>query len=284
MPGPLRHLRRATLLLAGLAAPLGAQGPTVVPPAPSEDSTSDSTASAPAATIAPATAFLASAVAPGGGQWLTGSRRWLLYAAVEVGAAAFLLDRRRDGHALRRAYRDLAWSVARSGTDAPRRDGDFEYFEAIANYDASGAFDADAERPGVQPETDESTYNGMVWSLARGMFAPPDTDSLSTDAVRYYTRHAVPEDMVWSWSGRMDARQRYRDLIDRSDDALRTASRLVGLVLANHVISAVDAFVTARLLGTDDAGPNVGLRTGMRPTPGGLRWSTAVHFMPNRKE
>ncbi|MFW6201883.1 MAG: hypothetical protein ACOC8B_04850, partial [Gemmatimonadota bacterium] len=226
---------------------------------------------------------LASAAVPGLGQWLAGSRRWLVYGVAEAGAWAYFLNRRGAGRSLERAYRELAWSVVTDAAAASGSDPHFEYFEAMARYTASGAFDRDPETPGLQPETDEATYNGSVWALARGMHIPPDDGEVSPDspgygaAIDYYRRNAVPAALTWTWSGREPDRRRYADLIERSDAALRRAGRALGVIVANHVISAVDAFVTARLSGGDGGGPALDVRA-RRDRAGTMRWTARVRI------
>jgi hypothetical protein len=39
----------------------------------------------------------------------------------------------------------------------------------------------------------------------------------------------------------------YEDLIQQSDENLRNSTTILGVILANHVVSAVDALISARL-------------------------------------
>ena len=41
-----------------------------------------------------------------------------------------------------------------------------------------------------------------------------------------------------------------KDLIDSRDDYFRRVSQFLGVVFANHLLSGIDAFVTARILGS----------------------------------
>src|SRR5690606_5371015 len=138
-----------------------------------------------------------SVILPGAGQYRLGQTRWIAYAALEAAGWLWFRDRRASGLDFEARYRDLAWDVARTGTTGVRRDGDFHDYEALARYERSGAFDADATRAGVQPETDPSTYNGALWALARAMFFPAGADSLPVDspeyarALEYYVERAV---------------------------------------------------------------------------------------------
>lgn len=195
-------------------------------------------------------AFLASLVVPGSGQWLRGQTRGYAYFALEaIGWAAFL-HRRWEGDRFRTRYRDLAWTSARSRAEGPRIDGDFRYYEALSRFPASGAWDADPARSGLQPETDPRTYNGSVWSLAREMFLVPEEEPDSVARARaldFYREHGYPSEMGWDWSGRPGALDRYRSLIRGSDAAFREATLVLGVIVANHLVSAVDGFLSARL-------------------------------------
>ena len=196
--------------------------------------------------------FVTSLVVPGGGQWLQGQSRAYLYLGLElVGWGAFVQGRL-DGSDLRDRYRDLAWNVARGGDGDPAGEGDFRYYEALADYPSSGAWDLDPAREGLQPETDPETFNGTVWSLAREIYSLAENDGEGDSearrrALEYYRRNGYPPEMSWSWIGHPDAAERYRRLIEESDDAFRRATIVLGMIAANHVLSAVDGFLSARI-------------------------------------
>lgn len=201
----------------------------------------------------PGRAFLYSVVVPGAGQWLLGQERWPPYAAFELWGWIQLVDSRGDGRALQRRYRDLAWLVARRVSTGPRRDGDFEYYEALANFRASGAFDADPSRASVQPELDESTFNGSVWALARALFfparepEPPEDSPQYRQALAYYRSRAYTPEYAWDWGENGLEQEAYARMIRESDELLRRATILLGVLLGNHLVSAIDALVSARL-------------------------------------
>jgi hypothetical protein len=223
------------------------------------------------------TAFLASAIVPGGGQYLLGQDRWVAYGAVEVWSWVSWLQQRNSGRTLAERYRDLAWQVARRISTGERRDTVFEYYEALAYYAASGAFDLEPGSPGVQPEVERGTFNGELWALARalhgGESAVPGTPGHAR-ALEYYMARAIPPGYAWVWGASNLEQQVFVDLIAESDAAFRSASRYLGLILANHLASAVDALVTARLrqLGSD------ALRIQSAPVrgPGGVRWEYSI--------
>lgn len=214
---------------------------------------------APAA-ISPTRALLYSGVLPGWGQQRLHKIRWLGFMAVELAGWAFLWERQRTGHDFRARYRDLAWYVARRGTLGERMDGDFEYYEALGQYRASGAFDEDPYVGGVQPETDTTTFNGALWSLAWEIFLVPGEQgtpgpgtSEYEQAMEYYAVRSIGPEFQWDWNGDDVSRAEYDRLIRRSDAALRRVTTLVGVILANHLAAAFDAFITARLRAVDSA-------------------------------
>jgi len=175
-------------------------------------------------------------------------RKWA-YLALEVASWAVYLERRAAGNDYRDQYRDYAWNVARI-QGAQRVDGDFAYYETLRKWERSGVFDADAATSGVQPESDVSTYNGSIWSLATGIFLPggsglPPTDPAYVAALAYYQERAYDANMLWLWPD-AGARAEYGNLIDASDDRFRHATTALGVVIANHLLSAADAYLSAR--------------------------------------
>ncbi|OLC47880.1 MAG: hypothetical protein AUH68_00395 [Gemmatimonadetes bacterium 13_1_40CM_4_69_5] len=53
----------------------------------------------------------------------------------------------------------------------------------------------------------------------------------------------------WSWRDAPLARDEFRATIRNSDDVFRRAQNQLGLLLANHLVSAVDALASSRLSG-----------------------------------
>lgn len=209
-------------------------------------------------TISPTRALLYSGVLPGWGQRRLNNGRWWGFLAVEIVGWGLLFERQRTGHDFRTRYRDLAWFVARRGTLGERMDGDFEYYEALGKYRASGAFDADPYVGGVQPETDTTTFNGAIWSLANEIFlVPGEQGPLGPGspeyehAMEYYASRSIGAEFQWDWNGDEVGRAEYDRLIRRSDAALRQVTTVVGVILANHLAAAFDAFITARLRTVD---------------------------------
>lgn len=203
------------------------------------------------------TATLASAIVPGAGQALLKSRRAFLYAAAEVYGWIRYSKQHRDGNKFRTRYRELSRTVARARFDPDGPDGDWDYYERMEKFAASGAFDV---TPGgdVDPESDPSTYNGSIWLLARQTYwrdpnAPPARGSPEfQSALAFYSGRAVSADLQWSWVGEADGFQQYRSSITASNSAFKRAEQTIGLIIANHLLSAVDAYVTVRMHSSSD--------------------------------
>ena len=227
--------------------------------------------------LSPGLATGASLLLPGTGQLLLGKGRWVLFAGLELLGWLVHLDQRRDGHRLRTEYVDMAWMVARSGDPQPGRGGDFEYYERLGSWSRSGNWDADPARAGVQPEDDADTFNGATWALARDIFLPPGAGEghpSFAKALEYYEDRAYPPELLWDWTGKEASLNQYRDLIKRSDEALRTATVVLGAVVANHLLSAVDAFVSSHLPVGGSVSASAGLRARMQGPV--LEWTLEV--------
>lgn len=219
-----------------------------------------------------------SALMPGVGQGLLRQQRGVVYLAAEGYLILRTLGAQRDARRERDAYREIARTVARAGFGADRPDADWEYYERLQYVLESGAFN---RTPGatLSPETDLSTFNGSIWRLARETFwRDPDVlpDLSSPEylrAIAFYERRAVGESLRWSWRDAQLEQDLYRQTIDRSNEAARQARQLVGLLLANHALSLVDAYVSVRLRvfgGTDGAVRRVGV-AGSVPVPSRVR-------------
>ena len=195
---------------------------------------------------------LASLVIPGTGQLLAHQDRGAVYLAAEVYLVSRYLQLDHEAMSEQRQFQNLAFEVARRQFGPTRRDTIFEYYEQMERFAESGNYDAD---PGAAfvPESDPRTYNGSVWLLARRTFwedpaVPPDpTSPQYWNALQFYQARAVGPNFQWSWRDHSLEHEVFRDFIQRSDNAFRRAQNQIGLLLANHVVSAVDALISARL-------------------------------------
>src|SRR2546426_546568 len=130
------------------------------------------------------------------------------------------------------------------------------------------------------PESDPATYNGTVWLFARQTYwadpnTPPDPSTPAyMRAVEFYQAHAVGPDFLWSWSDASLEQGVFREAIRKSDAAYRRAQNQLGLLLANHVLSAIDALISSRLAAA--AGRSTTLETTV--TPGAAFMRVAIEF------
>lgn len=194
----------------------------------------------------------ASALLPGTGQALLRERRFVPYAAFELYSWIQYAAHSQQGRERRNDYRSLAATVARAPLSQTQPVGDFDYYERLEHYLESGAFNV---TPGgeLNPESDTSTYNGFVWLLARRTFwkdvnRPPLRSSDEWQlAERLYRRRAYSDEFRWSWRNAQLEFDEYRREIRGANDANRRAVQDLGLMIANHTLSMVDAFVTIRV-------------------------------------
>ena len=202
----------------------------------------------PRAWVRPAVSLLV----PGSGQLLAREDRGAIYVAAELYVVSRFIQMNREGGSEAERFRALAFDVARRAFTSVRRDTAFEYYETMERFDESGVFDRDPGSDFV-PESDPSTYNGSVWLLARRTFwadptVPPSPTSPEYQrALQFYRDRAVGPDFLWSWRNASLEQQAFRDAIRRSDNAFRRAQNQLGLLLANHVLSAVDALISSRV-------------------------------------
>jgi len=221
---------------------------------------------------------LASLLVPGPGQLMGRQDRGAVYLAAGIYLLSGFL--RVDHEARRDAerFQALAYDVARRAFSPTRRDTVFEYYEQMERFTESGRYNTDPGS-GFTPETDTRTYNGSVWLLARRTLwpdpdVPPDpTSVLYWRTVDFYKARAVGPDFQWSWRDHPLEHMVFRETIRKSDDGFRRAQAQVGLLLANHVASAVDALISSRLAAA--AGRPAEVRTTLAPGRADIRFSLA---------
>lgn len=188
--------------------------------------------------------------------------RLVAYLSLEAYAWVRYVSHDRQGRRDRATYRDLASNVARVLFSDVRPVGGFDYYERMEKYVESGAFDV---VPGgdLDPEPDTTTSNGALWLLARRTFwsdpfTPPERDTPEyRRAEGFYRERAVPQEYRWSWRNAQLEYDLFRRTIRQSNAAFRNAIQDLGLVIANHALSTVDAFVTVRLRRRDAHGYEV---------------------------
>ncbi len=199
------------------------------------------------------TAPIASALVPGAGQLVLGQQRGVAYLALEAFVWLQYFKDQRDWRQQRAAYRDLAARVARSPFTSSTPVGDWTYYESMEHYLESGVYSISGSSTDVQPETNEATFNGAMWLLARSNYwadpavAPPVNSPQYQSALRFYESRAVRPEYRWSWRNAQLEQDLYRRTINKANDAVRRATSDLGIILANHVLSTVDAFAAWRL-------------------------------------
>jgi hypothetical protein len=195
---------------------------------------------------------LASAIVPGAGQAILRQKRSVVYLALEAAGIGYYLSQHREGDRERNRYRRLSRTVARAAYSPDGPAGSWDYYERMEKYVASGAYDV-VSGGNVEPETDVETFNGAMWLLARQTYwrdpaTPPPLDAAEyRAALEFYISRAVKPEYRWSWSGDPEAFFQYRLAIASSNSAFRHAEQIVSFVLANHFLSAVDAYASVKL-------------------------------------
>lgn len=223
--------------------------------------------------ISAANAGLRSLLLPGLGHVSLGRGRSFAYFGLEALGWLWYADRRTKAAELRSEYRNYAWQEARL-QGARRIEGDFAYYEVMSQWDRSGRFDRNARSEGTQPELNPSVYNGLIWSRAVGIFSVDAVagpgDSQYEAAIRYYEQHAYGPNFLWDWVDTDGGRSTYAEIIRTSDDRFRQARDAIGFLIGNHLVSAVDAFLSAR------AGIDIETRLGLGASGGGVALATKI--------
>lgn len=248
----------SALLAVGGASVTGAQGggavalrTPIVPIAASSDGR-ERVESPSLSARAPWWAPVASGVLPGAGQFSMGQQRSVGYLVAEGYLLLQQVRARRDANRDRDAYRALAFDVARQPFGGERPRGNWDYYESMEKYLESGAFD---RIPGgaIDPETDETTYNGARWLLARETYwlnpavAPALGSPEYQRAIAFYQSRAVPAAYRWSWRDAQLQRDVYAQTIASANRSVQRAVNYVGLIGANHLVSLIDAYVSVRV-------------------------------------
>lgn len=205
-----------------------------------------------------AAAPVASLLVPGLGQAALGRQRFVAYVAIEGFTLLQYAKDSREASRERRRYRGLARDVARAAFGGARPDGSWDYYESMEKYVESGEFSTSGTE--VVPETDPATYNGSRWLLARQTYwanplvPPPKNSTEYLQALALYEEKAVRPEFRWSWRNAQLQLDLYRGSIDRANDSARRARGALTVLLANHLLSAFDAFAVLRIEGDPASG------------------------------
>ena len=250
---------------------------------------------------APWWAPVASAVVPGTGQLAMGQQRGVAYLVAEVYLVLQSVSQRRDWERGKDEYIAIAADVARRQFGGSLPVGPFEYYEAMQGLleregIESGIFD---RVPGgaVDPETDEATYNGGRWRIARETYwadpnsPPADSTPEYQKALAEYERTAVRDEYRWSWRDAGGVRDVYRQYIASSNRSYQRSVNMLGLVGVNHLASLIDAYVTTRIRryrGVRAVGLSLdGIQSGVHavgdPAERRYRVSSTLRFVPGTR-
>jgi len=197
---------------------------------------------------------LASAVIPGSGQALLGQDRFIAYLALETFALLGYADQHKAQLRATSQYQSLAANVARSQYSSDGPVGSWAYYELMEHWIESGVFNL---VPGgtFTPEADVTTYNGAAWLLARQTYwadpnVQPDTTSAAyRKAIAFYLGRAIQPQYRFSWRNAQLEQDVYLQKIQERNQAARDARLQLGILIANHLLSMVDAYVTLRVHG-----------------------------------
>lgn len=197
---------------------------------------------------------LASVAVPGSGQALLGQDRFIAYLALEAFALLGYVDQHKAQLRATSQYQSLAANVARSPYSIDGPVGDWAYYELMEHWIESGVFNL---VPGgnFTPEADVTTYNGAAWLLARQNYwanvnVQPDTTSAAyRKSIAFYIARAIQPQYRFSWRNAQLEQDVYIQKIEERNQAARDARLQLGILIANHLLSMVDAYVTLRVHG-----------------------------------
>jgi hypothetical protein len=196
---------------------------------------------------------IASAILPGLGQVRLRKDRFVGYLAAEAFLVLQYVKNNSEANDNTREYRAIARDIARRNFPGTHPDTVWQYYEKVGKFLESGVFSRSTSGPTL-PEIDAGTYNGEQWILARQAFGipldltDPSRNPNYSDALSLYESRAITAAYGWSWRNAQLERDVFTKSIGRSNDAYRRANNALVAIIANHLLSAVDAFASVRLI------------------------------------
>lgn len=252
--------------------------------------------SSPRAHRAPWWAPVASGLVPGTGQLALDQQRSVAYLVAEAYLLVQAFSAQREVTQGIRDYQTIAATTARRPYTATFPIGPWGYYETMEKFDASGRFD---RLPGgdVDPEDDETTYNGQSWLLARNTFwtnpnIEPSRDSPEYQrALAFYAGRAWRDEFRWSWRDAQNVKDVYQRKIATTNRSNQRKTNLLTVVGANHLASLIDAYINVRIrryggvgvagLRLDAINSHVGLLGD--PARGSRTIGTSIRLVPNSR-
>lgn len=216
---------------------------------------------------------IASAIVPGLGQVRLHNDRFVAYMATEAYLLLQFLKSNRERKADEENYRGIARTIARRtfvltpGATPP--DTLWKYYEGLRNYLESGFYTL-AGNGVTSPETDTTTFNGHQWLIARQQYGiglnDPGASSLPSypGALAYYESRAVKQEYRWSWRNAQLEWDVYKRTTELANDAKRQSTNDLIALIANHILSSIDAFASVRLIQAAGGGMHI---SASMPTP-----------------
>lgn len=257
------------------AHPAGIRTNAVSPtPLPDFKFLQDAPRQAPASKKASWWAPAASVVVPGSGQLMLRQQRGLAYVVAEAFMVIQASRVDKDYNNARSRYREIAANVARMQFGSDRPDGPWEYYEILADNSVTASGNYNLATTGkFTPETDETTYNGRQWLLARLLYwsspteAPADNSPEYQRALDFYQSRAWQGSFRWTWRDNQTAKLLYVQTINEANHTKQKRVSMVGLIAANHLLSLVDSYITVRMRRYGGAGlVSASISSELRPT------------------
>ncbi len=226
------------------------------------------------------------ALVPGLPQIIEGKRRGWAYVAAEGVSIAGMVyfnaqahDRQARFRAIaREARRNFVLSGLRNNPEEvtdPLSGGFGEYYEDLTKWASSGDYDNDPSLDGIQPETDTRTYNGHQWEIAKinnytgtsGGIPVAKSAEEEARALEAYKEAVYPLQYNWDWTGIEGSQDLYHDVFNSNDVSYRRRNRFTTILLANHIVSAIDMLVLEKL-NRSQSMQRSGLSLGLYPCAG----------------
>lgn len=206
------------------------------------------------------------ALVPGLPQYMEGKWRGWAYFAAEGAAIAGMVFFNAQAHdrvdhyneISRRARRNFVLGGLRNNPEevTDEMSGGFgEYYEDLTKWTSSGDYDNDPSREGIQPETDTRTYNGHQWQIAKinnysgtnGGIPVAQSAEEEARALAAYSEAVYPLQYNWDWTGLESSEILYHNVFNSAEDSYRGRNKFTAVLLANHIISAIDMLIMEKI-------------------------------------
>jgi len=181
------------------------------------------------ATPSPKTAFLKSALIPGWGQLESGSKSGIFFLASE--ALLWSTKYYYDTEADLKETASEKYAIKYAGID-PEGSYDENYYYLLSRYNSSGF--------------ESGGYNSFVYLSAQS----------EDDPEGYVADNMIPDDKAWQWKSK-DDRHDYGILRKRIIQYGDYSQTMVGVIIANHLVSAIHAALVSRKASKFDVSVNM---------------------------